>query len=104
MCSAWLIGDMLRGHLEVEGLVDIREQELVLNMGKTHPNKVLARNGVVILGLAAEGLSAFVKTFPPEKQPLPKERYDTLKADLVKELCEKGAVFPLKVVWARKEE
>jgi hypothetical protein len=30
--------------------------------------------------------------------------YKTLAADLEKELAEKGAVYPLKVVWGRKPE
>jgi hypothetical protein len=42
--------------------------------------------------------------FPPDKQPLPTERYESLKEDLENELREKGAVFPLVVVWGRKPE
>ncbi|KAJ4288093.1 hypothetical protein N0V90_012110 [Kalmusia sp. IMI 367209] len=100
--AAWEIGGTLRGHLEAEGFTDVQEKVITLKMGKTHPDEQLARNGVVSCGMAIEGLSAFAKTFPPEKQPLAIERYDTLRDDLVKELSEKGAVFPLTVVWARK--
>lgn len=35
---------------------------------------------------------------------LPAERYETLPVDVGKELAEKGAVYPLKVVWGRKPE
>lgn len=63
--AAWLMGDTLRGHLEVEGFTDIQEQEIVLKMGKTHPDEKLARNGVVSCGMAVEGLSAFAKSTYP---------------------------------------
>ncbi|KAF2686349.1 hypothetical protein K458DRAFT_430195 [Lentithecium fluviatile CBS 122367] len=104
MGAAWLIGDTLREHLEAEGFVDVQEREIVLKMGRTNPDEALARNGVVSCGMAVEGLAAFAKGFPAEKQPLEMERYGTLKADLVRELSEKGAVFPLKAVWARRPE
>jgi hypothetical protein len=62
MGAAWLIGDTLRGHLEAEGFVDIGEQDVVLRMGKTHPDEKLARNGVVSCGIAVDGLSGFAKS------------------------------------------
>ncbi|KAF1949861.1 hypothetical protein CC80DRAFT_510211 [Byssothecium circinans] len=98
MGAAWHIGGTLRGHIEKEGFVDVQEQDIVLRMGKTHPDAQLGLNGVVSCGMAVEGLGAFAKTFPEEKRPLSAERLATLQADLVKELGEKGAVFPLRAV------
>ncbi|KAI1478690.1 hypothetical protein F4774DRAFT_384738 [Daldinia eschscholtzii] len=102
--AAWEMGGKLRGLLEGVGCTDIGEEDVVLNLGRTNKNDALCEDGVRSCGIAVEGLSKFAKTFPPEKQPLSAERYETLRADLEKELSEKGVVFPLKVVWGRKPE
>ncbi|KAH6657935.1 hypothetical protein BKA67DRAFT_556756 [Truncatella angustata] len=102
--AAWEIGGTLRGLLEEVGCTDISDEEVVLNMGRTNKDDGLCKDGVESCGLAVEGLSGFAKTFAPGKQPLPAERYESLRGDLVRELSEVGSVFPLRIVWGRKPQ
>ncbi|PSR83633.1 hypothetical protein BD289DRAFT_435636 [Coniella lustricola] len=102
--AEWHLGRTLRGLLEGAGFVEIGEEDVLLHMGSTNKDPELARQGAESCGVAVHGLSKFAKNFPPEKQPLLLERYETLPADLQTELAEKGAVYPLKVVWGRKPE
>ncbi|EMR63739.1 putative methyltransferase type 11 protein [Eutypa lata UCREL1] len=102
--AEWHLGRLLKGLLEETGFTDVGEEDVMLNMGRTNKDEKLAKEGAESCGVAVQGLSKFVKNFPPEKQPLLTERYETLAADLEKELMEKGAVYPLKVVWGRKPE
>ncbi|KAK7746791.1 hypothetical protein SLS53_001979 [Cytospora paraplurivora] len=102
--AEWHLGRSLKGLLEEAGFTDVSEEDVMLNMGRTNKDEELAKQGAETCGVAVQGLSNFAKNFPPEKQPLPAERYETLPADLEKELTEKGAVYPLRVVWGRKPE
>ncbi|KAH6649202.1 S-adenosyl-L-methionine-dependent methyltransferase [Chaetomium tenue] len=100
--AEWHLGWTLRGLLEAAGFTDISEEDVMLNIGQTNKDEGLAREGAETCSIAVQGLSKFAQNFGPEKQPLSAERYKTLAADLEKELAEKGAVYPLKVVWGRK--
>ncbi|KAI0546144.1 S-adenosyl-L-methionine-dependent methyltransferase [Xylaria curta] len=102
--AEWHIGRTLKGLLEEAGFTDIEEEDVVLNMGRTNADERLAKEGAESCRVAIQGLTNFAKNFSPENQPLPMARYDTLGPQLETELMEKGAVYPLKVVWGRKPE
>ncbi|KAI0594483.1 S-adenosyl-L-methionine-dependent methyltransferase [Biscogniauxia sp. FL1348] len=102
--AEWHLGRLLKGLLAKAGFTDIGEEDVLMNMGRTNKDANLAKEGAESCAVAVQGLSAFAKNFPPEKQPLPAERYETLAADLKRELLEKGSVYPLKVVWGWKPE
>ncbi|KAI0401754.1 S-adenosyl-L-methionine-dependent methyltransferase [Xylaria palmicola] len=102
--AEWHIGKTLKGLLEEAGFTDIEEEDVVLSMGRTNTDEQLAKEGAESCRVAIQGLSKFAKNFAPENQPLPMARYDSLGPQVETELMEKGAVYPLKVVWGRKPE
>ncbi|OCL14894.1 S-adenosyl-L-methionine-dependent methyltransferase [Glonium stellatum] len=91
------------GWLEEAGFTDIQDRLIDMKIGATNPNPRLAKQGVYSTAISATALSRFGKSLPPEKISLSQEKLDTLVTDLRTELFERGAVYPMRVVWARKK-
>jgi hypothetical protein len=60
--AEWHIGRTLKGLLEEAGFMDIGEEDVMLDIGRTNENEKLAKEGSDSCGIAVQGLSKFVKS------------------------------------------
>ncbi|KAF2973068.1 hypothetical protein GQX73_g500 [Xylaria multiplex] len=88
--------------LKEAGFVDVNFVDIATKMGATNPKTELAQRGVISSSIAANGLAQFGKNLPAGALTIPAEKLETLGSDLREELKEMGALYPLRVVWARK--
>ncbi|KAK2753309.1 hypothetical protein FQN55_003438 [Onygenales sp. PD_40] len=84
------------------GFVDIQDRLVDVKLGAVNPDPKLAKQGAYSTSVGARQLVAFAKTFPPGGLSMTTEELDAMDKGLLDELMEKGAVFQLRVVWARK--
>ncbi|KAL1592632.1 hypothetical protein SLS60_011048 [Paraconiothyrium brasiliense] len=90
--------------LKEAGFVDIGYRDIDTKLGALNPDPVLAKQGVYSTTIAARGLVHFGSTLPVGAIPLSPEQIVNNPDDLNAELAKTGAVYPLRIVWARKPE
>ncbi|KAJ3561267.1 hypothetical protein NPX13_g9014 [Xylaria arbuscula] len=88
--------------LKEVGFIDVNFVDVELKLGATNPKAELARRGVISTGHAAQALSQLGKSLPPGTLTISADRLETLSHDLGDELQEMGALYPLRIIWARK--
>lgn len=60
--AEWHIGNTLSGLLREAGFVNVKEEDVILNMGRTNADEVLAKEGAESCSVAIQGLSRFAKS------------------------------------------
>lgn len=96
------VADKMGDWLEEAGFVDVQSCVIQTKLGATNPDATLAKRGVFSTATVAQSLATFGKSLPPGTLSLSPERLDALSSDVREELIARGAIFPMRVVWARK--
>jgi hypothetical protein len=60
--AEWHLGRLLRGLLQEAGFTDVEEEDVMLYLGRTNKDEVLAKQGAESCAVAVQGLSKFAKS------------------------------------------